>query len=111
MVDERRRCDGPYGQCAPGNCYALFMTTVDIVLRYATAPTEAVTFALANMREVYGIRRLRFDREVQTLRVEYDATRLNASAVIQLVRSAGLQVAEDVQVALPPPSPEPAPAT
>jgi len=87
------------------------MTTVDIVLRYATAPTEAVTFALANMREVYGIRRLRFDREMQTLRVEYDATRLNASAVIQLVRSAGLQVTEDVEVPLPPPSPEPAPAT
>ena len=79
------------------------MTTVEIVLRYNTAPTEAMTFALANMREVYGIRRLRFDREAHTLRVEYDATRLNAAAVIQLVRSAGLQVAEEVQVALPPP--------
>ena len=45
-----------------------------------------------------------------TLRVEYDATRLNAAAVIQLVRSAGLQVVEEVQVALPAPVPEPAPA-
>ena len=86
------------------------MTTVDIVLRYATAPTEAMTFALANMREVYGIRRLSFDRGAHTLRVEYDATRLNAAVVIQLVRSTGLQVAEEEQVALPPPVTGPAPA-
>ena len=42
------------------------MTNVDIVFRYATPPTEAVTFALANTREVYGIRRLTFDREAHT---------------------------------------------
>ena len=86
------------------------MTTVEIVLRYAAPPTEAITFALANTREVYGIRRLSFDREAHTLRVEYDATRLNAASVMQLVRQAGLQVIEDVQVAIPPPAPEPAPA-
>ncbi len=86
------------------------MTTVDILLRYSTVPTEATAFALGNLREVYGIRRLSFDREARTLRVEYDATRLNAAAVIQLVRSAGLQVTEEVQVALPPPAAEPAPA-
>ena len=85
------------------------MTTVDIVLRYATPPTEAVTFALAKSREVYGIRRLCFDLDAHTLRVEYDATRLNAAAVIQLVRSAGLQVIEEVPLALPPVAPEPAP--
>jgi hypothetical protein len=86
------------------------MTTVEIVLRYSMAPSEAVTFALANTREVYGIRRLTFDREARTLRVEYDATRLNAAAVIQLVRSAGLQVAEETAVALPSPPQETAPA-
>ena len=86
------------------------MTTVEIVLRYATPPTEVATFALAKAREVYGIRRLCFNREERTLRVEYDATRLNAAAVIQLVRSAGLQVVEEMQVALPAPAPEPAPA-
>jgi hypothetical protein len=85
------------------------MTTVDIVLRYATPPTETVTFALANTREVYGIRRLCFDREAHTLRVEYDATRLNAAAVIQLVRSSGLQVIEEVALALPAAPPAPAP--
>jgi len=80
------------------------------VLRYAEAPNESVAFALGNAREVYGIRRLCFDREAHTLRVEYDATRMNAAAVIQLVRSAGLQVVEEVQVALPDPAPAPPPA-
>jgi hypothetical protein len=32
------------------------MTTVEILFRYATPPAETVTFALANIREVYGIR-------------------------------------------------------
>ena len=86
------------------------MTTVDVVFRYATPPTEAVTFALANTREVYGIRRLSFDREAHTLRVEYDATRFNAAAVAQLVRRAGLQLVEEVPLALPPAPPEAAPA-
>jgi hypothetical protein len=86
------------------------MTTVDLELRYAAQPSEAVTFALANTREVYGIRRLTFDREAHTLRVEYDATRLNAAVVTKLVRNAGLQVVEDVPLALPPAPPEPAPA-
>jgi hypothetical protein len=86
------------------------MTNVDVVFRYATPPTEAVTFALANTREVYGIRRLSFDREAHTLRVEYDATRLNAAVVAQLVRRAGLQLVEEVPLALPPAPPEAAPA-
>ena len=86
------------------------MTTVEILFRYSGQPSEVETFALANAREVYGIRRLCFDREAHTLRVEYDATRLNAAAVIQLVRSTGLQVIEEVQVAPPLPAPEPAPA-
>jgi hypothetical protein len=86
------------------------MTNVEIAYRYATPPTEGVTFALANAREVYGIRRMSFDREAHTLRVEYDATRLNAAMVTKLVRNAGLQIIEEVPLALPPAPPEPAPA-
>ena len=86
------------------------MTTVDVVFRYGTPPTEAVTFALANTREVYGIRRLTFDQNARTVAVEYDATRLNASVVAQLVRRAGLQIIEEVPLALPAAPPEPAPA-
>jgi hypothetical protein len=86
------------------------MTTVDVVFRYAAPPTEAVSLALANTREVYGIRRLTFDRSAHTVTVEYDATRLNASVVAQLVRRAGLQVVEELRVALPPAPVEPTPA-
>ena len=65
------------------------MTTVEIVYRYATAPTEQVALALAHARDVYGIRQLSFDRAARTLRIEYDATRLNAAAVTN--RRAGLE--------------------
>ncbi len=72
------------------------MTSVEILFRYAVPPTDAVTFALANTGEVYGIRRLSFDRAARTLRVEYDATRLNASTVKKLVRQAGLEIVEEL---------------
>jgi hypothetical protein len=85
------------------------MTTVDILFHYATPPTEAVTFALANTREVYGIRRLSFDRTERTLRVEYDATRLDAASVTKLVRLAGLEIDEELSLIPPQPAPEPAP--
>jgi hypothetical protein len=72
------------------------MTSVEVIFRYAAPPTEAVTFALAAVREVYGIRRLSFDRSASTLRVEYDATRLNPAAVAKLVRQAGLEIEDEL---------------
>lgn len=81
------------------------MTTVEILFRYSTQPSDQVTVALANTRDVYGIRQLRFDRAARTLRVEYDATRLNAAAVTSLVRQAGLEIAEQLPLTLPEPAP------
>ena len=84
------------------------MTTVEIVYRYATPPTEQVAIALAHARDVYGIRQLSFDRAASTLRIEYDATRLNAAAVTKLVREAGLDIAPDIaegEPLLPAPAP------
>jgi hypothetical protein len=86
------------------------MTTVEILFRYSGQPSEPEIFALANAREVYGIRRLSFDREASTLLVEYDATRLNAAMVTQLVRRSGLELIEELPLVLPAPPPEPAPA-
>jgi hypothetical protein len=89
------------------------MTTVEILLPYATPPSESVTFALARAKDVYGIRRLSFDRAARTLRIEYDATRLNAAAVTKLVREAGLELTPEIARALlpvRPPAPLPAPA-
>ena len=82
------------------------MTTVDILYRYAEQPSEAALFALSSAREVYGIRKLEFHHGTQTLRVEYDATRLNAATVTALVRRAGVQIAEELPL-IPPPPPEP----
>ena len=87
------------------------MTTVDILFRYTTPPTEAVTFALANTREVYGIRRLVFDRVERTLRVEYDATRLDAAAVTKMVRQAGLDIGTELPLIPLQTTPVPAPAS
>ncbi|MGC9158380.1 MAG: hypothetical protein ACP5FH_05265, partial [Terracidiphilus sp.] len=84
------------------------MTTVEILFRYAAPPSEAVTSALAGTRDVYGIRRLSFDSATRTLRVEYDATRLNAATVARLLRQAGLEVeteALDDLSPMPPPVP------
>ena len=86
------------------------MTNVDILFRYNTPPSEVVIHALADTREVYGVWRLVFDRSAHTLRVEYDATRLNAAAVAKLVRQAGLDIEQELPLALPQPAPEPAPA-
>lgn len=82
------------------------MTTVEILYHYSTPPSQPAMFALANAREVYGIRKFSFDRAAQTLRVEYDATRLNAATVTQLVRRAGLNIEKE----LPQTASEPAPA-
>jgi hypothetical protein len=74
------------------------MTAVEILFRYGVPPSDTVTMALANAGEVYGIRRLKFDRVARTLRVEYDATRLNAATVKQLVCQAGLEIVEQLPV-------------
>jgi len=72
------------------------MTTVEIVYRYAATPNEQVATALARARDVYGIRQLNFDHAARTLRIEFDATRLNAAAVTKLLRGAGLEIEEDL---------------
>ncbi|MGC9225106.1 MAG: hypothetical protein ACP5E2_14415 [Terracidiphilus sp.] len=81
------------------------MTTVEILYRYATPPTEQVATALARARDVYGIRKLSFDREARTLRAEFDATRLNAATVTRLLRESGLDIEEVLpQLAAPEPA-------
>jgi hypothetical protein len=74
------------------------MTTVDVVFRYGTPPDERIAFAIARAREVYGIRKISFDERESTIRVEYDATRLDSSEVSNLLRSAGLDLRERVQL-------------
>ncbi|HEV2486665.1 MAG TPA: hypothetical protein VGT08_14130 [Terracidiphilus sp.] len=85
--------------------YYLLMTTVEIFYRYTTPPTESITFALASTRDVYGVRRISIDADARTLRVEFDATRLNAATVTKLIRLTGLEIAEELPLIPPPPQP------
>jgi hypothetical protein len=82
------------------------MTTVEVLYRYATPPTEQMAIALASTRDVYGIRRILIDSAAQTLLVEYDATRLNTATVGNIVRSTGLKITEELPLTVPQPEPE-----
>jgi copper chaperone CopZ len=88
------------------------MTAVEILFRTAAQSVniDAATRALANIREVYGIRRLSFDRAARTLRVEYDATRLNDATVAKLIRQAGLEIEAGLPLIAPQPAVEQSPA-
>jgi hypothetical protein len=90
------------------------MTTVEILFRYEQHPTEAAMVALNNMSEVYGIRRVQLKEAPKTIRVEYDATRLNQAIVAELLRRAGINIAEELPLIPPQPAaaaePLPAPA-
>ncbi len=70
------------------------MTALDVVFRYGSPPGESELRALNNMREVYGIRRILLDEKQQTIRVEYDASRLTEGIVAGLLRRAGIDVRE-----------------
>lgn len=83
----------------------LDMTTVEVLFRYATHPAEATMFALGKAREVYGIRRIEFNRDAQTVLIEYDATRLTSDTVFQLLRRTGLSVVEELSLIPPQPAP------
>ena len=70
------------------------MTAVEVLFRYGMSPGEMEMGALGHVNDVYGIRRVRFNEQERTIRVEYDATRLNESTVENLLRSAGFDIRE-----------------
>ena len=70
------------------------MTQMEVAYRYSNPPSEAAMRAIDNMREVYGVRRVRFDEKERIVRVEYDASRFKEPVVANLLRKAGLDVGE-----------------
>ena len=74
------------------------MTQMEVVYRYAGPPTECAMRAIDNMREVYGIRRVSFNEKQNTVRVEYDASRLKEPVVASLLRNAGIDVREKISL-------------
>jgi len=74
------------------------MTQLDVVYRYGVPPGERAMLALAKVRDVYGVRRMEFDEPGKTVRVEYDASRLTGAVIHQLLRRAGLDIVETVNL-------------
>ena len=70
------------------------MTTVDVLFRFGMPPDEKQMAALGLTSDVYGIRRVQFNEQERTIRIEYDATRLNEASVERLLRSAGFDIRE-----------------
>ncbi len=70
------------------------MTMLEVSFRYGLAPGEREMSALDRVREVYGIRRIRFNESEHVITVEYDASRLNADTVAALLRGTGMDVKE-----------------
>ncbi|MHB1957921.1 MAG: hypothetical protein ACYCO5_02705 [Acidobacteriaceae bacterium] len=83
------------------------MTTMDVQFRYTQHPTEDTMRAVADLYDVYGIRRVRLNQSDRTVLVEYDATRLSNAVVFQLLRCAGLSVTEQISPFAPAPPPAP----
>jgi hypothetical protein len=75
------------------------MTYLEAVFRYEAAPGENGLRAIDSMREVYGVRRVLFCEKDRTVRVEFDASRLNQDAVAKLLRQAGVDVRGPVVLA------------
>lgn len=75
------------------------MTSLDVVFRYGIPPGENEMRALKIVREVYGIKAVRFDQKNKTLLVEFDASRLNEANVESLLRRADIDIKERVALA------------
>jgi hypothetical protein len=74
------------------------MTAVDVCFRYGVMPSEQEMRALNSAREVYGIRKMTFEEKDRIVRVEFDATRLHEDEVANILRRAGLDIKEKVQL-------------
>ncbi|HEY6303650.1 MAG TPA: hypothetical protein VIX14_11325 [Terriglobales bacterium] len=68
------------------------MTYLEVAYRYQTPPGEAELRAIDSVREVYGIQRIQFNEKERTVRVRFDASRLNGDAVAKMLRQAGIDV-------------------
>jgi hypothetical protein len=75
------------------------MTSVEVMFRYGLPPGETEMAAMGQFNDVYGIRRVQMKEKEKTILIEYDATRLNETAVEKLLRSAGIDIREKLALA------------
>jgi hypothetical protein len=72
------------------------MTHLEVAYRYHTPVREATMRALDTARDVYGVRHITFYEAEHTVRVEFDASRFKEPVIARLLRSAGLDVGEQL---------------
>ncbi len=75
------------------------MTSLDVVFRYGQKPGARELRAIDSLREVYGIRSVKFNEKEQTIRVEFDASRMKEDTVAALLRRAGIDLKEKLALA------------
>ncbi len=75
------------------------MTYLEVAFHYQSQPGEKELRALDSVREVYGIQRMQFNERDRSVRVLFDASRLNEDAVASLLRQAGLDLKDKLALA------------
>jgi copper chaperone CopZ len=75
------------------------MTSLDVVFRYGKQPGTAELRAIDSLREVYGVRSVKFNEKDSTVRVEFDASRMKEDTISALLRRAGVDIKEKLQLA------------
>ena len=75
------------------------MTSLDVAFRYGQQPGPDELRAIDSLREVYGIRRVKFNESENIVRIEFDASRMKEETVAALLRRAGIDLKEKLQLA------------
>ena len=75
------------------------MTSVDVAFRYGKQPGSEELRAIDALREVYGVRSVTFKEKESTVRVEFDASRMKEDTIAGLLRRAGIDLVEKLQLA------------
>ena len=75
------------------------MTYLEVLYRYGRPPGTRQMRAIDAVREVYGVQRIQFNENERTVRVQFDASRLNEDLIASLLRRAGVDVQERLALA------------
>jgi len=68
------------------------MTFLELVFPYEPPVNERELSSLNAMHGVYGIRAVKFNQRVNTVAVEYDASRLTKGDIEFMLRNAGIRL-------------------
>lgn len=71
---------------------------MEVTFPYRVPPGALQMTALGCVREVYGVRKMSFDEAKQTVRVEYDISRLAEDDIAGLLRGAGLDISAPIRL-------------